>query len=556
MKDKKLYIPTVNDYLLTGYNGTIQSVQYLMDKYCPELGETLDNIKAKKAEMISYFYENNRQIYIKNPEKGTIFDKILFDVPIDETNMNIFEKTEVAIDGVVSGFLKDVASGANAIVDMALSPLDTAEALTSPGALTLGTIWNGMTEDVVSDWQKETIQGKTEAIGRVISIISPTEILKAAGVVRKGVKAVGELGKTANVVDTAVDATKNLANTANTAVDLTKTLSNLGDMTEDAARGLNGLTSKFKNIKEKFIDDIISQKPKELLEQKPNGISEQRPKELLEQKPNGIPEQKPKELLEQKPNGTPEQKPNEVPAETVVRGKSGVNGSGNVDISGEKPDPNIDDIKTRETNNSTGNTEKPKETNTNNTSSSNVVDTNNAKPIIDIAEYSEHFEKLKALRESLPPKYQITDSFGKKIGNIAYSTSNINGYSIDPLKSFSSYGTQGKRGIKNPQPGWISQVENPEYLKDVLNVNPENIIDGKGAYLRKADTEYKIIENYNKILNHDYEVNGKIVIISEREVCPSCENVIKSFSKDYKNIELTIIDSEGKAYIVKNGKIN
>ncbi|MCI8630521.1 MAG: hypothetical protein HFE57_13705, partial [Firmicutes bacterium] len=105
LKDKKLYIPTVNDYLLTGYNGTIQSVQYLMDKYCPELGETLDNIKAKKAEMISYFYENNRQIYIKNPEIGTVFDKMLFDVPIDEKNMNVFEKAEVAMDGVASGFI-------------------------------------------------------------------------------------------------------------------------------------------------------------------------------------------------------------------------------------------------------------------------------------------------------------------------------------------------------------------------------------------------------------------------------------------------------------------
>ncbi len=389
LKDKKLYIPTVNDYLLTGYNGTIQSVQYLMDKYCPELGETLDNIKEKKAEMISSFYENNRQIYIKNPEKGSIFDKMLFDVPIDETNMNIFRKAGVAVNGVVSGFLKDVASGANAIVDVALSPLDVAEAMTSPGALTLGTILNGMTEDVVNDWQKGTIQGKTEAIGRVISIISPTEILKAAGVVRKGVKAVGGLGKTANVVDTAVDATKNLANAADTAVDLTKSLSNLGDMTEDAARGLNGLTSKLKNIKEKFTDDIISQKPKELLEQKPNGIPEQKPKELLEQKPNGTPEQKPKELLEQKPNetpeqkpneapeqkpnGTPEQKPNEVPeqkpneapeqkseelleqkpneapAETVVRGKSDVNGSSSVNINGKRPNHNMDNIKTPET---------------------------------------------------------------------------------------------------------------------------------------------------------------------------------------------------------------
>ena len=83
LKDKKRYLPTIDDYNMTVSNAAIQSIQYLMDKYCPELGETLDNIKAKKAEMISYFYENNRQIYIKNPEIGTVFDKMLFDVPID-----------------------------------------------------------------------------------------------------------------------------------------------------------------------------------------------------------------------------------------------------------------------------------------------------------------------------------------------------------------------------------------------------------------------------------------------------------------------------------------
>ena len=256
MKDKKLYIPTVNDYLLTGYNGTIQSVQYLMDKYCPELGETLDNIKAKKAEMISYFYENNRQIYIKNPEKGTVFDKILFGVPIDETNMNIFEKAEVAIDGVFSGFLKDLASGANAVVDMALFPLDTAEALTSPGALTLGTVWNGLTEDVVNDWKKGTIQGKTEAVGRTISIISPIEILKATGIIGKGTKVAGTLGKTANVVDTAVDVAKRTTDVADTAVDLTKKITDAGDTVVDITKGLDETADGLANTGKNFTDDI------------------------------------------------------------------------------------------------------------------------------------------------------------------------------------------------------------------------------------------------------------------------------------------------------------
>ena len=351
MKDKKLYIPTVNDYLLTGYNGTIQSVQYLMDKYCPELGETLDNIKAKKAEMISYFYENNRQIYIKNPEIGTVFDKILFNVPIDETNMNIFEKTEVAIDGVVSGFLKDIASGANAVVDMALSPLDTAEALTSPGALTLGTVWNGLTEDIVNDWQKGTIQGKTEAVGRTISIISPIEILKATGVIGKGAKVAETLGRAADIADTAVDVAKRVTDVADTAVDLTKKMTDVGDTAVDITKGLDETADGLANTGKNFTDDITKKFEDTNSAKKPSIETD----DVLQQKPDKTPEQKPKEVPEQKPNETPEQntkKPSETDdIITVERGNSGVNGHDNVEFSGAKPKSNINDVKTIEKDN-------------------------------------------------------------------------------------------------------------------------------------------------------------------------------------------------------------
>ena len=315
---------------------------------------------------------------------------------------------------------------------------------------------------------------------------------------------------------------------------------------EEAKDGLANTGKNFTdNITKKFESTNSAKKPS-------IGIDD-----VLQQKPDKIPEQKPKEVPKQKPNETPEQntkKPSETDdIITVERGNSGVNGSG-VKISGEKPNSNVDDIKTRETSNSIGNAEKPKETN-NNTSNSNAADTNNAKPITDIAEYSEYFEKLKEIRNLLPNKYQYVDFNGYKIKNVGYSTSNIEGYSIKPLQSFSQYGNE-KNGVINKVSGWISQVENPEYLKDVLKVNTRNKIDDINGYPRVADTEYKIIENYNKILNHDYKATGKIVIISEREVCPSCENVIKSFSKDYKNIELTVIDSNGKTYIVKNGEIN
>ncbi len=348
LKDKKRYIPTIDDYNMTMSNAAIQSIQYLMDKYCPEWEKTIDNIKIKKEEFISNFYENNRQIYIKNPEIGTVFDKMLFDVPIDEKNMNVFEKAEVAMDGVASGFIKDIASGANAIVDMALSPLDTAEALTSPGALTLGTVWNGLTEDIVNDWQKGTIQGKTEAVGRTISIISPIEILKATGIIGKGTKVAGTLGKTANVVDTAVDVTRGIADVADTAVDLTKKITDVGDTAVDITKGLEETADGLANTGKNFTDDI-TKKFESTNSAKKSSIETD---DVLQQKPDKTPEQKPKEAPEQKPNETPEQntkKPSETDdIITVEKGNSGVNGHDNVEFSGAKPKSNINDVKTTE----------------------------------------------------------------------------------------------------------------------------------------------------------------------------------------------------------------
>ena len=103
--------------------------------------------------------------------------------------------------------------------------------------------------------------------------------------------------------------------------------------------------------------------------------------------------------------------------------------------------------------------------------------------------------------------------------------------------------------------GWVSSVDNPAYSKDVLKINSDNEVDVINGYLRNNDTEYKIIEQYNQIFEENYEVKGNITIVSEREICPSCDNVIKAFSRDYGNIEITLIDGTGKTYIVKNGLV-
>lgn len=51
--------------------------------------------------------------------------------------------------------------------------------------------------------------------------------------------------------------------------------------------------------------------------------------------------------------------------------------------------------------------------------------------------------------------------------------------------------------------GWVLSVDNPAYSNDVLKVNSDNEIDPVNGFLRNNDSEYKIIENYNRILKGD-----------------------------------------------------
>ena len=85
-------------------------------------------------------------------------------------------------------------------------------------------------------------------------------------------------------------------------------------------------------------------------------------------------------------------------------------------------------------------------------------------------------------------------------------------------------------------------------------VDRNNVISEFGT-LRNNDTEYKIFEKYNSILKGNSEATGTINVYSERTVCPSCDNVAKAFSRDYPNLEIALIDSSGKVYILKNGEI-
>ncbi len=169
--------------------------------------------------------------------------------------------------------------------------------------------------------------------------------------------------------------------------------------------------------------------------------------------------------------------------------------------------------------------------------------------------YKKELNRLKAIRKELPQssKYQGIDGFGNPVGNVAYSTSEIRNYNIPDLKSYSKIGSLGKNGIKNPVDGWVSNVDNPRYSNLVEKVDRNNQISPNGT-LKINDTEYKIIENYNRILSGDSAASGTINIFSERKICPSCEKVIKAFSNDYPNIEINVMDSFGNLYTVLGGQ--
>lgn len=211
-------------------NGTIRSIKYLLDKYLPSLGETTERWKQQKDEFFESSLEEMRKYYTEHPEAGNNFQKMLVGMEIDETELNLLEKTKLAEDAFKAGIVKDVASGVNGIIDIIFSPLETLDALTSPMAGAM--IWQGLTEDVANDWQKGTVQGRSQAAGRVVSMLIPIEGVKAAGTAGKAGKTGGVLTKLKRVGSrsgTGVEISKPVKKMDIKKVEFPKTPVNYGD---------------------------------------------------------------------------------------------------------------------------------------------------------------------------------------------------------------------------------------------------------------------------------------------------------------------------------------
>jgi len=187
-KEKKTTVSFKNDTEWAMFNGFIRSVQYLNNKYHPEIRKASEELQQKKDNWIKESVEFARRVCIEYPEYATMTNKLLYNIPIDETKLNNEEKVELMLSGFVSGFIKDSALGLNGLADAAIYPIDTMEVLTSPDIASVA--WDGMTRDIKADWKEGTIQGKSEAVGRTASVTLPF-----LGVISKITKATGTAGK-------------------------------------------------------------------------------------------------------------------------------------------------------------------------------------------------------------------------------------------------------------------------------------------------------------------------------------------------------------------------
>jgi hypothetical protein len=142
--------------------------------------------------------------------------------------------------------------------------------------------------------------------------------------------------------------------------------------------------------------------------------------------------------------------------------------------------------------------------------------------------------RVKELRNLLTSKF-------KRDGNFGYANASIDG--LTKTEYYAHSGIQeltGELGTRVPD---ISlKPTNPDFKS--LNVNPQNTINGEGAWDRIVDTEFKILDEISKKLN-GRNASGTIKLFTELPPCPSCDDVILQFLQKYPNIKIEVIHNNG-----------
>ena len=162
----------------------------------------------------------------------------------------------------------------------------------------------------------------------------------------------------------------------------------------------------------------------------------------------------------------------------------------------------------------------------------------------DLLRFADEFEDAGILSKVKEKKNALTGKYKDKSSNFGYCEVNVNGlerhdyYSHSKIHSFEDIATTDfSDNFKDISRKYSSD----EALFKPYKVNPYNVIDGDGAWLRNVDTEHKLLEHIARDLQNNMDAKGKIKLYTDRKPCVSCEHAISEFCKMYPEIELTVI---------------
>ncbi|WDH56027.1 hemagglutinin repeat-containing protein [Pseudomonas chlororaphis] len=124
-------------------------------------------------------------------------------------------------------------------------------------------------------------------------------------------------------------------------------------------------------------------------------------------------------------------------------------------------------------------------------------------------------------------------------GNAAFAEVKIDSLSSEVMvmKSYSQFDARVGEFLPKPSGDMETWVLKPQSATS-------RYIDSPESYLRDMDTEFKILETLAQRLGDNSLATGRINLMSEKMVCPSCTDVIRQFRERYPKIQLNIFTVE------------
>ncbi|WP_445262770.1 deaminase domain-containing protein [Pseudomonas sp. JAI120] len=124
-------------------------------------------------------------------------------------------------------------------------------------------------------------------------------------------------------------------------------------------------------------------------------------------------------------------------------------------------------------------------------------------------------------------------------GNVAFAEVDVGALSSETMvmKAYSQFDNRVEEFLPKPGGDLNSWILKPQ-------VSTSKYVGTTEGYLRDMDTEFKILETLAQRLGPSSQTSGRINLISEKMVCPSCTSIVNQFRERYPNIQLNIFTVE------------